>query len=129
MGANVVVRARIDERVKAEASAVLKAVGLTPSDAFRMLMIRIARERALPSELLSPNETTIAAMRDARAGKVTSVDSIDALEDEAWLYENEDALAAVRRGLAQAGQGQVSRDGPNLEELQATVNRLSDDEE
>lgn len=79
MGANAVVRARIDERIKAEASAVLKAVGLTPSDAFRMLMIRIARERALPFEPLSPNETTIAAMRDARAGKVTSVDSVDAL--------------------------------------------------
>ena len=62
-----VVRARIDERTKKEAAAVLGAMGLTLSDAFRLLVKRIAAERALPFEPLVPNEKTIAAMKPARA--------------------------------------------------------------
>jgi DNA-damage-inducible protein J len=65
---NSVVRARIDERTKKEAAAVLKSVGLTVSDAFRMLLMRVAAEKRLPFEPLEPNEETIAAMREARAG-------------------------------------------------------------
>ena len=70
MTGNSVVRARIDERTKKEAAAVLGAMGLTLSDAFRLLVKRIAAEKALPFELLVPNEKTIAAMREARAGKL-----------------------------------------------------------
>ena len=65
---NSVVRARIDERIKAEAAAVLAAMGLTVSDAFRMMMVRIAKEKALPFEPLVPNAETIAAMKEARRG-------------------------------------------------------------
>lgn len=66
MPTNAVVRARTDEHTKEEASAVLAAMGLTVSDAFRMMLIRIAREKALPFEPLVPNATTIAAMKEAR---------------------------------------------------------------
>ncbi len=52
MTANAVVRARIDKQSKTEAAAVLKAVGLTVSDAFRLMMVRIAKEKALPFEPL-----------------------------------------------------------------------------
>ena len=45
-------------------------MGLTLSDAFRMLMKRIAREKALPFEPLVPNPETVAAMREARKGKL-----------------------------------------------------------
>ena len=79
MPTNAVVRARIDEHTKEEASAVLAAMGLTVSDAFRIMLTRIAREKALPFEPLVPNETTIAAMREARVGKLKSFDSIEAL--------------------------------------------------
>ena len=68
MAANAMVRARVDETVKEEASAVLASIGLTISDAFRMLLVRIAAEKALPFDPLVPNEATIAAMRQARAG-------------------------------------------------------------
>ena len=54
-----VVRARIDEHTKEEATAVLAAMGLTVSDAFRIMLTRIARERALPFEPLVPNATTL----------------------------------------------------------------------
>lgn len=79
MPTNAVVRARIDAQVKEEASAVLAAMGLTVSDAFRILLTRVAHDKALPFEPLVPNETTIAAMREARAGGLKSVDSVEAL--------------------------------------------------
>ena len=44
------------ERIKNEAAAVLGAMGLTVSDAFRLMMVRIAKEKALPFEPLVPNE-------------------------------------------------------------------------
>ena len=77
--ANTVVRARIDERVKEEAAAVLANIGLTVSDAFRLTMIRIAKDKALPFEPLIPNAETIEAMEAARRGEVITVGSIDAL--------------------------------------------------
>ena len=75
MTANAVVRARIDERIKNEAAAVLSAMGLTVSDAFRLMMVRIAREKALPFEPLVPNEETIEAMKAARRGDLTAAGS------------------------------------------------------
>ncbi len=79
MTEKAVVRARIDGHIKEEASAVLAAMGLTASDAFRILMTRIAREKALPFEPLVPNAETIAAMKEARRGNLTSFDSVDDL--------------------------------------------------
>ena len=70
--ANAVVRARIDDHIKQEASAVLAAMGLTVSDAFRIMLTRIAHEKALPFEPLVPNATTIAAMKEARKGNLKS---------------------------------------------------------
>ena len=60
---NSIVRARIDQETKRAASAVLAEIGLTPSSAFRLMMIRIAKDKALPFQPLIPNDETIAAMR------------------------------------------------------------------
>ena len=79
MPTNAVVRARIDEQIKEEASTVLATMGLTVSDAFRLMLTRIAHDKALPFEPLVPNEKTIAAMREARAGNLKSFNSVDAL--------------------------------------------------
>ncbi len=79
MATNAVVRARIDAHIKEEASVVLAAMGLTVSDAFRLLLTRVAREKALPFEPLIPNEETIAAMKAARRGELTTVSNIDSL--------------------------------------------------
>jgi DNA-damage-inducible protein J len=79
MAANAVVRARIDGSIKEEATAVLAAMGLTPSDAFRILMTRVAKEKALPFAPLIPNEETIAAMKELEKGKLKSFTSIDDL--------------------------------------------------
>ena len=79
MTANAVVRARIDERIKEEASTVLAAMGLTVSDAFRIMLPRIANDKALPFEPLAPNKTTVAAMREASKGKLKRFDDVDSL--------------------------------------------------
>ena len=79
MPSNTVVRARVDGQIKEEAAAVLDAMGLTVSDAFRMLLTRIAKERALPFEPLVPNEETIQAMQEDRAGRVRTAKSTDDL--------------------------------------------------
>lgn len=73
MAENAVVRARIDERTKKEASAALKKIGLTVSDAFRLMLVRVAAEKALPFEPLNPNPETIAAMKAARRGELVKV--------------------------------------------------------
>ena len=49
--------------------------GESPAD----YVSRVAREKALPFEPLVPNETTIAAMREARVGNLKSFDSVGAL--------------------------------------------------
>ena len=70
MTENTVVRARIDEGTKTEAAAVLAAMGLTLSDAFRLLLKRVAADHALPFEPLAPNAETVEAMKAARRGEL-----------------------------------------------------------
>jgi DNA-damage-inducible protein J len=79
MTENAVVRARIDEATKAEAAAVLSSMGLSLSDAFRMLLKRVAAEKALPFEPLVPNPETIEAMREARKAPLPRFKTIDEL--------------------------------------------------
>ena len=79
MPANAVVRARIDEKTKKKATIVLKSIGLTPSAAFRLLMIRVAAEKALPFELRIPNAETVEAMKAGLRDEVTTVGSVEEL--------------------------------------------------
>jgi DNA-damage-inducible protein J len=64
-----VVRARIDTDLKNDATAVLSRMGLSVSDAIRMMLIRVAAEQKLPFDVKVPNAETQAAMRDADMGK------------------------------------------------------------
>jgi DNA-damage-inducible protein J len=54
-------------------------MGLTVSDAFRLMMVRIAEEKALPFEPLVPNAETIEAMKAARRGELVTVSSPEEL--------------------------------------------------
>jgi DNA-damage-inducible protein J len=71
MAADTIVRARIDHATKERASAALAAMGLSISDAIRLLMLRIADEKRLPFEVKVPNADSIQAMNelDQRKGK------------------------------------------------------------
>jgi len=83
MPANAVIHARIDQPIKEEASAVLAAMGLTVSDACRIMLTRIAREKALPFDPLVPNAATIEAMQEARRNNPETVmlDELQAVLD------------------------------------------------
>jgi DNA-damage-inducible protein J len=79
MATDTVVRARIDGRVKEQAAGVLAEMGLSVSDAIRMLLVRIAAEKALPFEAKVPNATTEAAFRasDRNEGITRAKDTAD----------------------------------------------------
>lgn len=69
MPSSEIVRARIDAALKKEASAVLAGMGLSLSDAIRMMLTRVAAERALPFEARLPNRETRDAMAEAERGE------------------------------------------------------------
>lgn len=73
---DAIVRARVNEEIKEEASVVLSSIGLTLSDAFRMMLFRIAHEKALPFSPLIPNTTTIKAIKASKKGNLHTADSI-----------------------------------------------------
>lgn len=73
------VRARIDAATKERAAEALEAMGLSVSDAIRLLMLRIADERPLPFEVKVPNATTRKALADLERGKGVRFDSVEGL--------------------------------------------------
>jgi DNA-damage-inducible protein J len=79
---NCVVRARIDAETKAEASVVLASIGLTVSDAVRLMLKRVVAEQALPFEPLIPSAETIEAIKAARRGELKTARSVKALFTE-----------------------------------------------
>lgn len=73
------VHVRVDEETKEKAAEALAAMGLSVSDAVRVLLTRIAAEQALPFELKVPNATTRAAMRELATGTSQAFESVEAL--------------------------------------------------
>ena len=70
------VRARIDPATKALATDALAAMGLSVSDAIRLLMLKVADEKRLPFEVKVPNPETLAAMAELEAGGGKSFASV-----------------------------------------------------
>ena len=62
MATTEMVHVRIDKQTKARAAKALAAMGLSVSDAVRVLLTRVAAEKALPFEVKAPNTTTAAAI-------------------------------------------------------------------
>lgn len=69
MAATAMVHVRVDEDVKEKAAKTLAAMGLSVSDAVRMMLVRVAAEKALPFEVRTPNAVTVRAMKAADRGK------------------------------------------------------------
>jgi DNA-damage-inducible protein J len=67
--ATTMVHVRVDEKVKRDAAKTLAGMGISVSDAVRMLLVRVASERALPFEIKVPNARTIRAMQAADRGE------------------------------------------------------------
>ena len=77
--ADTYVRARIDMDTKKRAADALEAMGLSISEAIRLLMLRVAAERRLPFEVKVPNASTREAIAELEAGKGRQFDSVEAL--------------------------------------------------
>ncbi len=77
--ASGMVHIRIDEKVKEEAAETLAAMGLTVSDAVRLLLTRVAAEKAMPFEVRVPNRTTKAAIDAGERGEVSQANSVAAM--------------------------------------------------
>ena len=73
------VRARIDTNTKERAADALNAMGLTISDAIRLLMLRIADEHRLPFDVKAPSAVTKMAIAELEAGKGKKFTSVDDL--------------------------------------------------
>ena len=69
MSADTVVRARIDSDTKARATEALHDMGLTVSDAIRLMLLRVADEKRLPFAVQVPNAATLKAMKELEEGK------------------------------------------------------------
>ena len=88
MARTTMLHVRVDEETKAQAAEALAAMGLSVSDAVRLLLKRVVNDQAFPLELKVPNAQTRAAMEEARAlaqaghARFDSADAlIDALEN------------------------------------------------
>jgi DNA-damage-inducible protein J len=77
--ATTMVHIRVDQKTKQRAAKTLAAMGLSVSDAVRMLLLRVAAEKALPFEVKVPNAPTVKAMRAADRGKGKRLNSAGAL--------------------------------------------------
>lgn len=77
--ANTYVRARIDTNTKERATLALEAMGLSISDAIRLLMLRIADEHRLPFDVKVPNAVTKKAITELESGKGQKFASVDDL--------------------------------------------------
>lgn len=75
--ADAVVRARVTSKVKKQAGAIFKSMGLTTSDAIRMMLVQVVAEKALPFEIKYPNAATQEAIEASRAGDTASFSSLD----------------------------------------------------
>jgi len=79
MATTTMVHVRVDEAIKTQAAATLADMGLSVSDAVRMLLVRVAAERALPFDVRVPNAETAAAIRELEAGHGARFESVDSL--------------------------------------------------
>jgi len=77
--ATTMVHIRIDEKVKADAAKALASMGMSVSDAVRMMLVRVAAEKALPFEVRVPNASTVKAMQAAEQGMGKRFKTADAL--------------------------------------------------
>jgi DNA-damage-inducible protein J len=69
MAATAFVRARIDESLKNDAALVLADMGLTVSDVVRIVLTRVAKEKALPFEMKVPNKLTLDTLANSEKGQ------------------------------------------------------------
>ena len=87
MNQSVTVHARLDPETKERSESVLKSIGMSPTDAVRLLYRQIALRGEFPVELRVPNSLTakVLDMSD-RNEEIEEFDSIEGLK-RSWEQE------------------------------------------
>ncbi len=76
------VNVRIEPKLKAKAEHILDEVGLSSADAIRIFYKQVCLQHGLPFSVNIPNETTIAAIKDAKAGKAHKVKNVSEIFED-----------------------------------------------
>ena len=84
--ATTMVHIRVDQKMKKKAAKTLAAMGISVSDAVRMLLVRVAAERALPFDVKVPNATTVKAMKAWKEARASAI-SPPTIYFEIWISE------------------------------------------
>ena len=79
MRADSVVRARLDRDTKDRAAEALREMGLSVSEAIRLLLRRVAEEKRLPFAVQVPNASTIRAMNELNEGRGQRFENVEEL--------------------------------------------------
>lgn len=87
MAASSLVQARVPSEIRDAAIAVIQESGLTVSDVVRVLMTRIARDKAIPPALFQPNAETLAAFAEIERGEAETVESVEALFEDLYAED------------------------------------------
>ena len=82
MSQTQVVQARVNREIKAQAADALAAMGLSVSDAIRILLTKVAREKSMPAELFTPNNVTAAAILESEKNDLPCFNSVNELFKE-----------------------------------------------
>lgn len=87
MSKTATIHARIDPATKEKSEAVLKSLGMTPTDAIRLLYRQIALRNEFPIELKVPNPTTRETF--AKTDQGLELEEFDSLDDfkKSWEVE------------------------------------------
>ena len=79
MRADSVVRARLDRDTKDRAAEALREMGLSVSEAIRLLLRRVAEEKRLPFAVQVPNAATVRAMNELNEGRGQRFENVEEL--------------------------------------------------
>ena len=80
MNQGATIHARIDEKTKAESESILRKIGMTPTEAVRLLYRQIALRKEFPLELRVPNRLTAQTLDSSDRGEeIESFDSLDSM--------------------------------------------------
>ena len=82
MATYTVVRARVESGVQSQAADALQAMGLSVSDAIRLLLLRVADEKRLPFSVHEPNQTTVEAIKELECGGGKEFAGLDELHED-----------------------------------------------
>ncbi len=77
MSQSQIVQARINKEIKEEASTVLANFGLSISDIIRIVLTRVAHEKAIPSALFTSNPETLQALHDVETKNIHTASSLE----------------------------------------------------